>query len=65
VRVAASGGAYDAVVGLLRKCQERARGEAETEGGVWRERARRTGGVLVGLMLEHKVRPAIIFLSHR
>lgn len=57
VRAAASGGAYDAVVGLLRRCQERARGEVE--GTIWKERTRRVSAVLIGLLLEHKVSFAV------
>lgn len=58
VRAAASGGAYDAVVRLLRRCQERARDEEE--GTIWKEKTRRVVGVLIGLLLEHKVSFAIV-----
>ena len=58
VRAAASAGAYEAVVGLLRKCQERARAEGEST--LWRKRTRRVSGVLIGLLLEHKVRFAMV-----
>ncbi|KAJ9114416.1 hypothetical protein QFC20_001559 [Naganishia adeliensis] len=50
----ADGTAYEALVGLLRRCQERARDAKGEERDVWVQRAGRVGAVLVGSLLEHK-----------
>lgn len=52
----ADGTAYEALTGLLRRCQERARESKETERDVWVKRAGRVGAVLIGALLDHKVR---------
>ncbi|KAI5453188.1 hypothetical protein NCC49_006216 [Naganishia albida] len=50
----ADGTAYEALTGLLRRCQERARESKETERDVWVKRAGRVGAVLIGALLDHK-----------
>jgi hypothetical protein len=50
------GTAYEALMVLLRRCQERARETDGRERDVWVKRAGRVGAVLIGAMLENKVR---------